>query len=81
MATLAMAQCHLRIARLTARGKTFSQLARTLCNRLSSFRSQLQSVAKRLAADGIFIGTSSWKYRGWAGLLYDEQRYCYRGTG
>ena len=45
----------------------------------SSFRSQLQSVAKRLAADGIFIGTSSWKYRGWAGLLYDEQRYCYRG--
>ena len=27
----------------------------------------------------MFIGTSSWKYSGWCGLLYDEARYVYRG--
>lgn len=32
-----------------------------------------------LAERNIFLGTSSWKYPGWAGLLYDEQRYLYRG--
>jgi len=32
-----------------------------------------------LAAHGVFIGTSSWKYPGWRGMLYDEQRYMYRG--
>lgn len=32
-----------------------------------------------LAADNIYVGTSSWKYPGWLGLLYDEQRYLYRG--
>lgn len=35
---------------------------------------------RRLAHDhGIFIGTSSWKYPGWIGTLYDEQRYLHRG--
>ena len=34
----------------------------------------------RDAADnGVFIGTSSWKYAGWRGMLYDEARYVYRG--
>src|SRR5262249_15828824 len=28
---------------------------------------------------GVFIGTSSWKYSGWRGMLYDEARYVYRG--
>ena len=27
-------------------------------------------VLSRLAAEGIFLGTSSWKYRGWEGLIY-----------
>lgn len=45
----------------------------------NSLKSKLQSAVQRLAADGILIGTSSWKYEGWCGLIYDEQRYCYRG--
>lgn len=32
-----------------------------------------------LASDGVFIGTSSWKYAGWRGRLYDEARYVWRG--
>ena len=44
-----------------------------------SFRSKLQSAVQRLAASNIFIGTSSWKYPGWCGQIYDEQRYHYRG--
>jgi uncharacterized protein YecE (DUF72 family) len=27
----------------------------------------------------VFIGTSSWKYQGWFGQLYDRARYEYRG--
>jgi len=30
-------------------------------------------------AKGVFIGTSSWKYPGWRGQLYDEERYVTRG--
>ena len=37
-----------------------------------------ESVAA-LAARNIFVGTSSWKYPGWIGQLYDEQRYLWRG--
>ena len=33
----------------------------------------------RLSEEGIYLGTSSWKYTGWLGQLYDEQRYVYRG--
>ncbi len=35
--------------------------------------------AATLAAQGVFIGTSSWKYPGWCGMLYDPARYEYRG--
>ncbi len=45
----------------------------------NSFKSKLQSAVPRLASSNIFIGTSSWKYEGWCGLIYDEQRYHYRG--
>jgi uncharacterized protein YecE (DUF72 family) len=47
----------------------------------SSFpRAELAAALRRLAdLHGIFIGTSSWKYPGWVGTLYDEQRYLYRG--
>jgi uncharacterized protein YecE (DUF72 family) len=37
-----------------------------------------QAVAE-LAAKGVYIGTSSWKYPGWLGLLYTPDRYVYRG--
>jgi uncharacterized protein YecE (DUF72 family) len=32
----------------------------------------------RLAAEGVFLGTSSWKYPGWLGYLYSEERYVTR---
>jgi uncharacterized protein YecE (DUF72 family) len=42
-------------------------------------REQVKAQAARLAAQGIFIGTSSWKYEGWLGQLYDSGRYEWRG--
>ena len=38
---------------------------------LQKYRQQLA----QLAAENIFIGTSSWKYAGWCGQIYKEQRY------
>ena len=32
-----------------------------------------------LAVQGVFVGTSSWKYPGWCGALYDPARYEWRG--
>ncbi len=32
-----------------------------------------------LARQGVYLGTSSWKYTGWRGQLYDESRYIWRG--
>ena len=34
---------------------------------------------QRLAAESVFIGTSSWKYPGWCGQVYDESHYVTRG--
>ncbi len=42
-------------------------------------REKMKQVAAELAANGIFIGTSSWKYDGWFGQLYTPARYEYRG--
>ncbi len=42
-------------------------------------REHLRQSAAKLAASGIFIGTSSWKYPGWRGMLYHEDRYIWRG--
>ena len=39
----------------------------------------LHSKLAPLAAQQVCIGTSSWKYSGWCGQLYDEQRYLTRG--
>lgn len=39
----------------------------------------LKAALAELAVRNVFIGTSSWKYPGWLGLLYDEQRYIHRG--
>jgi uncharacterized protein YecE (DUF72 family) len=38
-------------------------------------RQEMQQAAAELAANGVFIGTSSWKYDGWFGRLYDPARY------
>jgi uncharacterized protein YecE (DUF72 family) len=42
-------------------------------------REQIKEKAAALAAKGVFIGTSSWKYEGWLGQLYTPERYEYRG--
>ena len=42
-------------------------------------REEGKRLVERLASENIFIGTSSWKYPGWRGMLYDESRYIYRG--
>lgn len=39
----------------------------------------MQSVLTRLASHGVYVGTSSWKYPGWCGLIYGNNRYEYRG--
>jgi uncharacterized protein YecE (DUF72 family) len=36
---------------------------------------KLRSLAER----GIYFGTSSWKYEGWLGSIYSEERYLTRG--
>src|SRR6266571_880710 len=42
-------------------------------------REKLKQHAAALARKGVFIGTSSWKYSGWRGQLYDEGRYLWHG--
>jgi uncharacterized protein YecE (DUF72 family) len=42
-------------------------------------RQDLTAKAAYLAAHGVYVGTSSWKYPGWCGTLYDRARYEYRG--
>lgn len=39
----------------------------------------LRPTLHTLADEGIFVGTSSWKYPGWMGQLYSPERYEYRG--
>src|SRR6266567_6400918 len=42
-------------------------------------RERTKGAVAKLAARGVFIGTSSWKYPGWRGQLYDGERYATRG--
>lgn len=42
-------------------------------------RVRLQSKLASLAAENVFIGTSSWKYEGWLGQIYSRDRYLVRG--
>lgn len=42
-------------------------------------REQLKPHLAELARAGVFIGTSSWKYPGWLGQLYERDRYVWRG--
>ena len=40
----------------------------------------LSRATRTLAHDSrLYLGTSSWKYEGWIGQIYDEQRYLTRG--
>jgi uncharacterized protein YecE (DUF72 family) len=41
---------------------------------------ELSRATHALAQDSaLYLGTSSWKYEGWLGQIYDEQRYLTRG--
>jgi hypothetical protein len=40
----------------------------------------LQPRLAAMAAHGLYVGTSSWKYPGWCGNSYDEQRYLTKGS-
>ena len=42
-------------------------------------RDRMKVAAASLAAQGVFIGSSSWKYPGWFGQLYERDRYVWRG--
>lgn len=42
-------------------------------------RERIKKKAAALAAKGVYIGTSSWKYEGWFDQLYTPARYEYRG--
>jgi uncharacterized protein YecE (DUF72 family) len=41
-------------------------------------REQLAMRLRQLAAQGVFLGTSSWKYPGWFDIIYDRERYVWR---
>lgn len=46
---------------------------------LPSQAARLAPKLRRLAENGIFFGTSSWKYEGWLGSIYSPERYRTRG--
>ncbi len=46
---------------------------------MSAIRDKLKATLAMLAKQGVFVGTSSWKYAGWCGLLYERERYVTRG--
>ncbi len=42
-------------------------------------REEMKSRVAEWATRGVYVGTSSWKYAGWRGMLYDPARYEWRG--
>jgi uncharacterized protein YecE (DUF72 family) len=40
---------------------------------------RLAPMLRQLAGQGIYFGTSSWKYEGWLGSIYTPERYATRG--
>lgn len=42
-------------------------------------RARLARRLKAMAAEGVWMGTSSWKYEGWLGQIYTKDRYLTRG--
>lgn len=64
----------------TARKRGFAFTSAICLTETVSFdRQQLAEQAASLAVQGVYVGTSSWKYPGWRGTLYDPARYEYRG--
>jgi uncharacterized protein YecE (DUF72 family) len=52
----------------------------TLFDEPSTFdREALAGRLRRLASEGVYIGTSSWKYEGWLGQIYTRSNYLSRG--
>lgn len=47
--------------------------------RVSFQPDQARPKLAELSSRGVFLGTSSWKYPGWCGTLYDRARYEWRG--
>lgn len=45
---------------------------------MSALKDELRAGVQSLASRRVFIGTSSWKYPGWCGQIYDERRYITR---
>jgi uncharacterized protein YecE (DUF72 family) len=46
---------------------------------MSFDRDKMKGAAAALASESVFIGTSSWKYPGWQGQLYEPDRYLWHG--
>ncbi len=46
---------------------------------LSPQAARLAPKLRALADRGIYFGTSSWKYEGWVGSIYSQDRYITRG--
>ena len=42
-------------------------------------RAEFASDVADLARKGVFVGTSWWKYQGWLGQLYTQDRYLTNG--
>jgi uncharacterized protein YecE (DUF72 family) len=42
-------------------------------------RTSVAEALSSLADSGVYVGTSSWKYEGWLGLIYNPERYMTRG--
>jgi uncharacterized protein YecE (DUF72 family) len=42
-------------------------------------RQALAEQAASLAVQGVYVGTSSWKYPGWRRTIYDRARYEHQG--
>jgi uncharacterized protein YecE (DUF72 family) len=40
----------------------------------------MQAITAKLAGEGVFLGTSSWRYPGWRGQLYTDDRYIFSGS-
>ncbi len=53
--------------------------AALLIRAMMTLRDELQPLLASAAAAGVRLGTSSWKYAGWMGQIYEEQRYLWHG--
>lgn len=40
-------------------------------------RERMAALLGSLAGQGVYLGTASWRYQGWCGTLYDEDRYLW----